>query len=166
MMKKTLLTASLFFLASCGFTPMHAPKLGEDGAAFKNIQVELIEHADIANSEGSFWVQQALYDRLGTQGTKHILSIAPSFSRAGIGISAQDVATRYDINVTVVYSLKDAKTGDLLDSGYVSATSTFGAPLDPYGRAAAEQDTTKNVATEAADRVLVRLAAYYANADK
>jgi LPS-assembly lipoprotein len=145
---------------------MHAPSLGADGSAFKNIQVELAEDPDIANNEGAFWVQQALYDRLGTAGRKHILTVTPTFSRANLGISAQDVATRYDMSARVSFTLKDAATGDILDSGSVTAVSTFGAPIDPYGRAAAEQGTTKNIAKEAADRILVRLAAYYANAVK
>lgn len=166
MMKKTLILASALILTSCGFTPMHAPQLGTDGAAFKNIQIDVREAKDIANQEGTFWLQQALYDRLGKNGQVHILSVSPSFYRRGLGISSRDVATRFDLVVDLSYQLTDAKTGDVLDSGDLTATSSFGAPDDPYGRSISEQTATKNVAKDAVDRLVIRLAAYYANADK
>ena len=166
MMKKILLSAALLTLSACGFTPMHAPMAANGDLAFKNIQVDLVAPEKLTDDEGAFWVQQALYDRLGTSGKAHILSIRPTFIRRGLGISAQDVATRYDMQVSLSYTLTDAKTGDVLDTGNVLATSTFGAPVDPYGRASSEQTATKNVASEAADRLITRLAAYYANAEK
>lgn len=166
MMKKIIFVSAFFLLSACGFTPMHAPSLGEDGAAFKNIKIDLQKDPNLANDEGAFWVQQSLFDRLGTTGEKHVLTIVPKFRRRGVGISSQDVATRYDMRVTVGYVLKDGKSGKTLDRGSVVATSTFGAPANPYGRAAAEQSATKNVSKEAADRLIVRLAAYYADAEK
>lgn len=166
MMKKYIITATALFLSACGFTPMHAPQLAGGDLAFKNIRVDLVAPEDIAHDRGAFYVQQSLYDRLGTSGSKHTLSISPEFSRAGLGISAQDVATRYDIRIRMPYELKDAKTGDVLDSGTISALTTFGAPIDPYGREASEQTATENIARDAADRLLVRLAAYYSNAEK
>lgn len=166
MMKKTLITATALLLSACGFTPMHAPQLGTNGTAFKNIQVDVTESKDIANQEGTFWMQQALYDRLGKTGRVHVLSVTPTFYRRGLGISSRDVATRYDLVVDVTYRLTDAKTGDTLDSGDLTATSSFGAPDDPYGRSISEQTATKNVAKDAVDRLVARLAAYYANAEK
>lgn len=166
MMKKTLILATTLILSSCGFTPMHAPQLGSDGAAFKNIQIEVVEPERLAHQEGAFWVEQALYDRLGKDGRLHLLKVEPKFTRSGIGISAEDVATRYDLRVNVKYRLIDKKTGDVLDKGSVSTSSSFGAPRDPYGRSISEQTATKNVSKEVTDRLIIRLAAYYANAGK
>ena len=166
MMKKLILTLAAITLSACGFTPMHAPQLGDDGRAFENIKIQMLGSEDIANSEGAFWVEQALYDRLGKNGEKHILTVKPVFARLGLGISAQDVATRYDMAILMDYKLKDAKTGKELTRGRIRSTSTFGAPRDPYGRAASEKSATKTIAKEATDRLLVRLAAYYANAEK
>lgn len=166
MMKKILILSAALTLSACGFTPMHAPQLGTDGAAFKNIQIDVVEAADIANQEGTFWIQQALRDRLGDNGEKHVLEVKPKFSRRGLGISSQDVATRYDMIVTINYKLMDSATGDVLDKGKLSATSSFGAPRDPYGRSVSEQTAMQNVSKDAVDRLVVRLAAYYAKADK
>ena len=70
---------------------------------------------------------------------------------------------RYDSNVTVRYSLTDAKSGEILTNGTVTAISTFGAPLDPYGLIAADKSALQQTSKEAADRLLIKLAGYYAN---
>lgn len=168
MMKTYVITATALFLSACGFTPMHAPQ-GDDGnPALKNIQVDLVHPSTGAREAGAFHLQQALLDRIGSASSSgsHRLTITPKFTRAGFGVSAQDVATRYDVSVDMPYKLTDVKTGDVLDKGNVSAITTFGAPIDPYGREAAEQSATQNIAREAADRLLIRLAAYYAKAEK
>ncbi len=170
MMKKTfilsLALSAAFTLSACGFTPMHAPQIGADGAAFKNIQIDVTDSQDIANQEGTFWIQQALYDRLGTQGRTHVLSVTPEFNRSGLGVSAEDIATRFELRVSLNYRLIDSKTGDVLDSGSLSTSSTFGAPNDPYGRSVSEQTATQNISKDAVDRLIIKLAAYYANTDK
>jgi hypothetical protein len=143
---------------------MHAPTAAGGKAVLQDIQVDLIQPEDLAYGEGAFFLQQAVYDRLGkSNGNTYTLTLEPSFSRPGFGLSALDVASRYDMSVFLGYKLADTKTGDILDSGYVHSVSTFGAPLDPYGREAAEKNATRNIAREAADRLLIRLASYFAN---
>ncbi|MGJ8562604.1 MAG: LPS assembly lipoprotein LptE [Alphaproteobacteria bacterium] len=167
MMKKLIaLTASALFLTACGFTPMHAPQTGGADMPFKNIKIDLIAPEKLSNQEGGYWVLQSLQDRLGTQGSAHTLTVNPIFNRRGVGISSSDIATRYDMVATVPYKLIDSKTGDVLDSGVVKASSSFGAPRDPYGRSIAEQTAVKNVAKAAADRMIIKLAAYYKTAGK
>ncbi len=154
-------------LSACGFKPMYDPALGSSGAsvsAFHNIRVELDDQLDLTNRDGAFHVQQALIDRIGTQGQSQVLTIRPRFLRAGYGVSSRDVASRYNMNVSVQYTLMDAASGKVLTSGTVSSSTTFGAPTDPYGRISAEQDATQNVARAAADRILIRLGRYYAEA--
>lgn len=160
-MMKYLIIPIALTSSSCGFTPMHAPAGGQYLSAFKNIQIEMVESGDVADSEGTFWLQQALYDRLGTAGGSHILTLEPSFRRSGIGLTADDIASRYDMNVSIQYFLKDSVSGDILDKGTVTAKSTFGSARDPYSRTASEKDTLQNVTKTAADRILTRVAAYY-----
>ena len=164
-MLRSLCVAAALSLSACGFTPVHAPNLGvEDGVKFKDIRVQLVRAEDISEDEGSYWLQQSLYDRLGTSGSKHTLEITSRFQRVGYGISSSDVETRFDMNANVSYRLIDIATGDVLDRGTVRSTSTFGAPRDLYGRTATQKNATQNVARDVADRLLVRVAAYYANA--
>ena len=162
-MKKTLLIASAFMVSACGFTPMHDPGLGLGSSAMKNIDVNLIETGNVEDQEGGFWVQQHLHDRLGDNPAGvHILEIEPKVRRAGLSISSDDVARRYDLTITAKYKLIDRKTGDVLDSGSVDSVSTFGSPTDPYGEISAGKNTLQNVARDVSDRLIIELATHFA----
>ena len=111
-------------------------------------------------------MMQRLRDRIGENNGEHVLTLNPILRRSGFGINSIDVASRYDSNVTVRYTLTDKKSGKVLTKGSVTAVSTFGAPLDPYGLIAADKNATQQTTKEAADRILVKLASYYANPKK
>ena len=150
------------FTASCGFTPLHAPA-GAVGA-FGNMSVELGSAVRVDDKEAAFWVQQRLAERLGSQTpAAQILEITPSTRRSGIGVSGQDVATRYDLNMSLKYKLTEAKTGKVLDRGTISSVSTYTASNDPYALIAAEKATTKQLASDTADRLLTKVAGYFAS---
>ena len=169
MMKKILLSAFALplltgsLLTGCGFTPMHAPGNFSGGAGFGDVKIELVSglNEDAGDKEIGFYVQQRLRDRIGENQGKHILELTPKLRRQRLGITADDVATRYDSVLEVSYKLIDSKTGDILDNGRVRATSTFGAPIDPYGVVAADKNAKQQTAKELADRMLIKLAAYY-----
>jgi len=162
--KTALLSIAMLSLSACGFTPMHAPAGLSDGA-FNAISTELAIDVNIQDKEAAFWVQQALRDRLGSgDDAKHILRIKPTATRAGIGISGADIATRYDSGLNVSYELIDKKSGKLLNRGTVRSVSTFSASTDPYALTASEKASVRSLAKDSADRMLVKLAGYYAKA--
>lgn len=157
-----VLVAAAAFTTACGFTPMHAPA-GAAGA-FGNMAVELSPDIRVDDKEAAFWVQQRLSERLGSsRGAAQILEVTPIATRAGVGISGQDVATRYDLNLALNYKLTDAKTGEVLDRGTINSVSTYTATDDPYALIAAEKATTKQLASDTADRLLTRVAGYFAS---
>jgi len=163
-MTKYLSILMTLTLSACGFTPMHAPGPGANGTnVFNNIQVDMVVPNEISDREGAFWLQQALYDRLGADGGTHILKLQSSFRRKGIGVTPEDIDSRYDVSVRINYTLSDTVSGDMLDKGSVTVHSTFGSSQDPYSRRASEKDTLQNIAKTAADRLLTRVAAYYAD---
>jgi len=164
MMKKILLSSfALPLLTACGFTPMHAPGNFSGGTGFDDVAIELVAgpEEDAGDKEIGFYVQQRLRDRIGDNQGKHVLQLIPKLRRTRLGITADDVATRYDSILEVSYKLIDPKTGDVLDNGRVRATSTFGAPTDPYGLVAADKNAKQQTAKELADRLLIKLASYY-----
>lgn len=167
MIKKTLLSlAALSLLTACGFTPMHAPSTGASGISFEDVNIKITDGTDQGDKEAGFYVMQRLRDRIGKNTGKHVLTLKPSLYRAGFGVNSIDVASRYDSTVTINYTLEDAKSGKMLTTGSVTAVSTFGAPQDPYGLIAADKSALQQTTKEAADRLLVKLASYYANPDK
>ena len=163
MMKKIFLAATaVTLLSACGFTPMHSPGLGANAAKFEDVSIQINDGRDAGDKEAGFLVMQRLRDRIGENTGKHILELTPKLRRQRLGISADDVASRYDSILEVNYKLLDAKSGKILERGKVKGTSTFGAPIDPYGIVAADNNAKQQTAKEVADRLLVKLAGYYA----
>ncbi len=147
-------------LTACGFKPLHATSTS--GVNLSDIQVVMAQIQDVQNREAGFYMQQRLLDRIGEkEKAKHIVTIVPSVSRRRLGVTSNDVASRYDINLRANYVLTDSASGKVLDKGSVSAVSTFGAPNDPYGLAAADTNGTQQGARELADRLIMKLATYY-----
>lgn len=163
MMKKILISAiALPLLTACGFTPMHGTNLGANAAKFEDVSIRINDGRDAGDKEAGFLVMQRLRDRIGENTGNHILELTPKLRRQRLGISADDVASRYDSILEVSYKLLDAKSGKILDRGRVKGVSTFGAPTDPYGIVAANNNAKQQTAKEVADRLLVKLAGYYA----
>jgi len=155
-----LILATTFILTACGFKPMHAPTaFGGKGVSMQNITVQMQ-----ANEKIDFLLAQALRDRMGdNRATPYILKISPEKKRRSLGIGADDVASRYDMVLETEFELVDAKTGDVVYRGDVRAVSTYGAPRDPYGTIAAQANAEEQVASEAADRIIAKLAGYQAS---
>ncbi len=167
MIKKFLIGLIVLPLfTACGFTPMHAPSTGSSGISFGDVSIKIKDGVDQGDKEAGYYVMQRLRDRIGVNTGKHVLTLNPTLSRAGFGVNSIDVASRYDSIVTINYTLSDAKNGDVLTNGSVKAISTFGAPEDPYGLIAADKNALQQTTKEAADRLLIKLASYYANPDK
>ncbi len=171
MMKKTLFTGAMItgaalLLSACGFKPVHSTGKIADTPAFKSIKIELVDPDRAAQKEAGYYLQQHLYDRLGKNAGPHVLRLETRSGRRPYGVTASDVATRYDLIMRVNYELINSVTGKKLDTGDVTSTSTFGSSRDPYARISAEKNASEQVARDAADRILIRLAAYYNDPDK
>jgi len=163
MMKKFIIASMAFpLLTACGFTPLHGGGLVAGASGFQDISIQIDNGRDAGDKESGFYVMQRLRDRIGENTGKHVLQLSPRLRRARIGISADDVASRYDSILEINYKLLDAKSGKILDRGKVKGTSTFGAPIDPYGIVASDNNAKQQVSKEVADRLLVKLASYYA----
>ena len=153
-----LFLLTLFFLSACGFTPMHSAIKSNNADLFDNFSVKLNEVEGIGNKEVGFYLVQRIIDRVGVNPGKDILILTPRISVSRYGTSSDDVATRYDI--------RDKNTDKLLSKGSVKGSSTFGAPVDPYGLIAASNNAEQVIAKDVADRLLFKIAAYYAKDNK
>ena len=157
-LRALFIIAGFGILAACGFKPMHAPAtFGGKTYDYSNIAV-----ATTAEEKIDFLLKQSLRDRMGENtNTNYILNISPKLSRRTLGISDDDVASRYDLAMTAKFELVDRKSNDVVYKDSVRAISTFGAPRDPYGTVSAENNATEQVASETADRIIIRLARYF-----
>lgn len=160
MMRIFILPLLTLALTACGFKPLHATS--QTGINLSDVGVVMASIQDVQDREAGYYIQQRLLDRTGNpDNAKHVVTITPSVRRTRLGVTNNDVASRYDINLTAKYTLTDRKTGKVLDNGQVRAVSTFGAPDDAFGLIAADTNGTKQGAQELADRLLLELATYY-----
>ena len=166
MMKKTILAATALFLSACGFQPMHSASTLPDSPSLKNVKVELIEPELVNQREAGYYLQQHLFDRLGQNDGPHILKVSPTARRRPYGLTSNDVASRFDYILTVEYELVNSGNGKTMNKGKISATTTFGSSRDPYARISSEKSAADQVARDAADRIIVRLASFYNNPER
>ena len=156
------LTLSALTLSGCGFTPVHQSTA--NGTALQDIVISVEKGDDVTKNQAGFLLTQRLRDRMGDGGTapKYRLEITPDYTRRRLGITDQDVASRYDISVKAKYRLLDAKTGDQLNRGDVTSISTFGATSGPYGVITADNVGVEQASQETADKLIRELARYFA----
>ncbi len=160
MMRIFTLSLLALTLTGCGFTPLHSS--GPDNLNLSDLKVVLAPIQDVQDREAGYYMQQRLLDRVGAQDkANHIVTITPRVRRRRIGVTGNDVASRYDIALRADYTLTESRSGKVLDKGRVEAISTFGAPDDSFGLIAADTNGTQQGAKELADRLLLKLATYY-----
>jgi len=157
--RSALILIGFSALTACGFKPMHAPGAFTNGTGYNYSDISV---ATTSEEKIDFLLKQSLRDRIGeNHSTKYRLDISPKIRRRSLGISDDDVASRYDLAMTAQFELVDNKSGKAVFKDSVRAVSTFAAPRDPYGRISAENNATEQVASETADRIVIRLARYF-----
>lgn len=149
-------------LAACGFTPLHSQSTAAPLPAV-NLDFTQTQAKGATGDKVEFLLRQSLKDRMAgnSRASPYTLSLDSKLARRSLGIRVDDVASRFDLTLTVEYRLIETKTGDVLDTGTVRAVSTFGAPTDPYGRTTAQFDAEERVSTEASDFLILKLARYF-----
>ena len=78
------------------------------------------------------------------------------------GLNTEDVASRYELTVVVDYTLTEIATGTVLHSGQETVLISYDAVDAPYAGIAAQQNSQERAAAEAARRIRLNLAEYFA----
>jgi len=166
MMKKlthnVLAFAALSFTA-CGFTPVHKNTASFIGESYSNVRIVALDGDNPDDKQSGFQIKQSMIDRIGQGTGQHILEIYPRLRQRRLGIRGDDVASRFEIELRASYRLIDDKTGDILDQGRLTSVSSFGSPLDPFGRVSAEENAAERLASDIADDLVIALSKYYAS---
>jgi LPS-assembly lipoprotein len=82
------------------------------------------------------------------------------------GLRLDNVAERYDLGLTVRYTLTSIATGKVVHTGAVSTDVSYDAANAPYAGIAARQDSQERAAADAARRIQIELAAWMAGQDR
>jgi LPS-assembly lipoprotein len=144
-------------LGGCGFTPLYA----QPGVAggMSHIQV------DAPKGRVGYLLREDLDDALGhAKGDppQYKLEMVMAETRAAHGLTANDTAQRYELDITVIYTLIDISTGKVATTGQVASNVSYDSTDQPYEGIAARQDTQDRLATDAAQKIEIRIAAFLA----
>lgn len=144
-------------LTACGFTPLYA----ETGVAPGMSRVEVVA----PDGRTAFLLREQLDDALA-----HNRSSEPAYrlkydlteTRIPRGLGPDNAASRYELNVLVDWKLTDRVSGAALKGGRTQVLITYGAAAAPYAGIAAQENGQERAAAEAARRIRLELAQYFA----
>jgi LPS-assembly lipoprotein len=144
-------------LGGCGFTPLY----GTPGLTPALTSVDLV----IPRSRVGYLLEEQLNDELGHNGAnpaRYQLTCTAKEIRVPRGVRVNNVANRYEMNLTVNYVLRRAGGVQVLLRGTAPVIVEYDSPDPPYAGVAAEQDGENRAANQAAIQIRLVLARYFA----
>ena len=156
-----LLAVSALGLSACGFTPLYGSQSVTKGLG----AIEVVA----AEGRAGYLLREKLDDALARD-----VNVLPSYrlvygvreQRYARGVRVDNVANRYELNLTADWRLLDAKSGQQVRAGSTSAAVTYDSADQPYASIAAQQDSQERAATEVARKIQLDLAAWLAGKAK
>ena len=152
-------SAAILSLGGCaGFIPLYAA----EGVAPKLSAIEISQ----PDGRLGFYMHEYLTDSLvrdTTQPAIYRLTLQNRELRVARGITVANVASRYEVDLSTNYALTEIATGKLITRGRVAVTVTYDVQAQPYASLAAQQDGERRAAEQAADRLRLELATYFAS---
>ncbi|MCV2867210.1 LPS assembly lipoprotein LptE [Defluviimonas sp. WL0002] len=140
-------------LGACGFRPAYAP-----GGAAAGLLDSVTVEAPL--DRNGFDLVERLEERLGrTKTPTYSLGYRIETSETGLGITPDDTTTRYNINGTVTFVLRDKATGGELTAGKVSTFTAFSATGTAVSTESARADAYQRLMRLLADQIVTRLLA-------
>ena len=146
-------------LGGCGFTPLYAtggvsPSLSAIAVITPSGRTGHLLSEDLQDDLATARGKQPLYQ----------LDLALDEKRYARGLSFEQVATWYELSLRVSYSLVDLSSGKTLTSGVMPVSVSYNAAGDPYAGVVAQQNGQQRAASDAAQRIRIALASYFAGA--
>ena len=160
-MQRKMLTAALaaaaLVLSACGFAPLYGAAAVPGGLG----AIEVVA----PEGRAGYLVREQLDDALVRDA-----NVLPAYrlvyevkeKRFARGVRVDNVANRYELNMTVSWRLLDAATGAEARKGVTMASVTFDSADQPYAAVAAQQDGQERAASEIARKIQLDLAAWLA----
>jgi LPS-assembly lipoprotein len=146
-------------LGGCaGFQPLYAaegvtPKLAAIEVVEPSGRLGFLMHDYLADSFARDRAQRAIYR----------LNYANREVRVPRGINVSNVATQYEVDLSTTYTLVEIATGKVITRGVVSVNVTYDVQNQPYAALSEAQDGERRAAEQAADRLRLELATFFAS---
>jgi LPS-assembly lipoprotein len=162
-MPRTLPIAAALSLAAlglggCGFTPLYAAP----GVTPKLASIEVSR----PDGRTGFLMGQYLDDDLAKNRVAppvYRLLLKTNEVRIPRGVRVDNVASRYEVDLNTTYTLVEIATRKVVTAGLVKVNVTYDSADQPYAGVAAELDGQERAAEQAAQRIRLELATYFAS---
>ncbi len=149
--------AALPFLAGCGFTPLYAT----NGVSPSMSKIEVVTPEGRTGHLLSEDLQDDFAIARG-EPAEYRLVMSLDERRYARGLTYQQVATWYEESLRVSYSLIDIKSNKTLFAAVMPVSVSYNEANDPYAGIVAQQDGQVRVASEAAQRIRIQVASFFA----
>lgn len=159
-MKRALAALALALalpLGGCGFTPLYA----QPGVASSLPAIEVIAPQGRVGELMREELNDALGRNLATD-PAYRLDLWYRADRLGRGLRVDNVVSRYELVLQVEYRLYDRATNRELRRRRVTSEVTYNNVDDPYAAIAGQQDAEARAAADAARRIHLDLASWFA----
>ncbi len=155
--KRAFLLLSLAAVAACGFTPVYGPQ-GGAGALQNRVAVQA------PDSRAAYLLTQRLEQRLGrATAPTYLLDTGLTITQERMAVTTNNITTRFNLVGRLVYRLRDAGTGAVLNEGRVDSFTGYSATGSTVATRAAERDAQERLMTILADQLVTRLLAISAD---
>jgi len=156
-----LLAVAALGLSGCGFTPLYA----SSGLSSNLSTIQVLA----PEGRAGYLIRGHIEDALGRN-----LDAAPTYrmalqlgeARYPRGVRIDNVATRYEYVLTAAYTLTSVTSGQTAKTGSVRVELTYDSADQPYASISAQQDAQDRAAMEAARKIQLELAVWFANGGK
>jgi LPS-assembly lipoprotein len=156
-----LLAVVALGLSACGFTPLYGPQAVTKGLG----SIEVVA----ADGRAGYLLREKLDDALARDASlppTHRLVYTVNEQRYARGVRVDNVANRYELNLTANWRLLDVTTGQPVRTGSTSAAVTYDSADQPYASISAQQDSQERAAAEVARKIQLDLATWLAGKAK
>jgi LPS-assembly lipoprotein len=153
----TIAVLGALALSACGFTPLYAVEGVSPGLSAIEVRVP--------QGRTAFLLGESLDDAFARNREAppayrlDVTLSARSFSR---GLNLANTAKYFEGQLTTHYQLIEIATGKVLKTGSQSVEVSYAAADQPYPGVSAEQDAQQREADEAAQRIRIDIASYFA----
>jgi LPS-assembly lipoprotein len=149
-------------LSGCGFTPLYAERSGVAPA---------LSSVNVVEPKGrmGFQLREQLDDGLARnrdEAPKYRLALTAAENRTPRGVRVDNVASEYELDLTVGYTLVDNANGRVLLQGSLPSQVTYESADAPYAGLAAQSDAQERAAAQAATQIRLELSRYFATLPK
>jgi LPS-assembly lipoprotein len=145
-------------LGGCGFTPLYA-RPGVAGG---------MTHIEVVAPKGrvGYLLQENLDDDFAhAKGDAPVyrLELTMHTVRQAHGLTANDTAQRYELDLKVTYNLVEIASGKVAHTGSVISDVSYDSTDQPYAGIAARQDVQNREASDIAQKIQVQIVSWLAS---